>query len=195
MRYTLLAASLALGLSACQISRTTYPTGIFTSAAAFRQRQPSLVGDKAGRVVFRRKLFVEGPTTPRTTVAMADAWGYADTRGTAFRVFKGHPFQVEQADSLVLYSNQEYKSDPAYVATATPNKLTTAYYFSRGLTGPVQPLTRRRLRRTFADSPTFLGLLDQRPHRSLLANQSPATAPPSYRVVALYRQSLAQPGQ
>jgi hypothetical protein len=194
MRYLLVAASLALSLSACQSSRLVYPTGIYKSAASFRQQRPNTPGTQAGRVLFQRKLFVETAAAgghDRTKVALDSAWGYAAANGAAYRVYRRQAFRVEQVDSLVLYSHQDYLPDPAYVATATPLHHTTRYYFSNGLTGPVQLLTRKRLKRTFATNLAFVRLLDQRLFHSLTAREQQGSDPNTYRVVALYRQSLA----
>ena len=198
MRYFPFAAGLALGLAGCQSSRAVYPTGIYQSAISFRQQRPSTPGTQAGRVVFRHKLFVEAATptgSHRTKVAMDSAWGYADAQGSAYRVYRGQAYRVAQVDSLVVYTHQEYLPDPAYVATATPLRPTTQYYFSNGLTGPVQFLNRKRLKRTFAANRAFVQLLDRQLFTSLTATTRQAPDPGAYRVVALYRQSLAQPAR
>ena len=198
MRYVSFAAGLAFSLAGCQSSRIIYPTGIYQSAASFRQQQPSTPGTEAGRVLFRRKLFVEVATPTsrhRTKVAMDSAWGYADANGLAYRVYRGQAYRVAQVDSLVVYTRQEYLPDPAYVATVTPLRHTTQYYFSNGLTGSVQFLTRKRLKRVFAANRAFVQLLDQQLFTSLTATTRQAPDPGAYRVVALYRQSLAQPAR
>ena len=194
MRHFLVVVSLTLSLAGCQSSRLVYPTGIYKSATSFRQQRPNTPGTQAGRVLFQRKLFVETAAAgghDHTKVALDSAWGYAAANGAAYRVYRRQAFRVEQVDSLVLYSHQEYLPDPAYAATATPLQHTTRYYFSNGLNGPVQLLTRKRLKRTFATNLAFVQLLDQRLFHSLAAREQQGSDPNTYRVVALYRQSLA----
>lgn len=193
MRFSMCAAGLGLGLglAACQSGRLVYPTGIYSSAAAFRRGQPSVMGEQAGRVFLQRRLYTKTAGAPRTRVPLADAWGYADARGQAVRLFQQQTFLVEQVDSLVVYSHLDYRLNPAYISTPTPYQPTKVYYFSRGLNGPVQLLTLKKLRRSFADQAAFLRLLDQY-HRPLATTSGPPAAPPSFQVVALYQLSLSR---
>lgn len=185
---------LLLGLAACQTSRPFYPTGIYTTAAAFRQRQPSLPGTQAGRAFFQRKAFVVSRVggRPRTKVPFDNLWGYAGADGRAYRVFQRREYQVEQADTLTIYSQ-------LLTTTATPSapqQFQQQYYFSAGPDGPVQVLSMRRLKRTFATNRAFLSLLKQRPWlESLVATDRQPGTSPTYRLVRLYRQSLALPAQ
>ena len=190
MPKNLLFIGLLLGLAACQTTRTFYPTGIYATAAAFRQQRPSLAGTQAGRAFFQRKAFVVNPAVgrARTKVPFDNLWGYAAADGRAYRVFRNQEFQVEQADTLTIYS-QLISTGPT---AATPQQYERHFYFSVGLAGPVQALTTRRLKQTFAHNPAFLDLLKRRPWlESIVATDRRPDGLETYRLVTLYRQSLA----
>lgn len=175
----LLPGALAL-LAACQSTRPLYPTGLYRTAEDFRQHRPALAGIGAGRVVLARKLYVRTGPGERQKVPLDSLWGYAGANHEAFRVYQRGIYQLEQVDTLVVYSRHEGKA--------------THYYFSAGLVGPVTRLSNRKLKQTFASNPAFLHLLKQRKwYQPLDATQSPAGAPKAYRLVALYRQSLGLP--
>lgn len=176
---TLLLGALAL-LVACQSTRPLYPTGLYYTAEDFRLHRPALPGTGAGRVLLARKMYVRTAPGERRKVPLDSLWGYAGANREAFRVYRRGVYLVEQVDTLVVYSRHEGK--------------TTHHYFSTGLSGPVTSMSRRKLKQTFADNPTFLRLLRQRKwYQSLEATQSPAGALKAYPLVALYRQSLGLP--
>jgi hypothetical protein len=187
MRHALIVSTLLLGAAACQSSRPLSPTGIYKTAEAFRQQQPSLPGSRAGRVLFSRKLYVLAPTgsgKQRTKVAVDSVWGYAGANQEAYRIYRHRAFRVEQADTLSVYSR----------VVSSGKSRQTIYYFSQGLNGPVERLSKKYLKRTYASSPRFLELLGSlKWYQSVAAYESPAAGPRSYRLVSLYRQSLGLP--
>ena len=197
MPKSLLLAGLLLGLASCQSERLRLsPTGVYSTAASFRQQQPSLAGSQVSRSWLRRRVFVADPAASgsRTKVSLDTVWGYAGANGRAYRVFKRGTYQVEQPDTLTIYSQQELK----YLPNSSPGSNVllpeTNYYFSAGLAGPVQPLTKKNLRRAFANNPTFLQLLQHlKWSQALTASPAQPTVSRTYKIVDLYRQSLALP--
>lgn len=176
---TLLLGALAL-LAACQGTRPLYPTGLYRTAGDFRLHRPALAGFRAGRVPLARKLYVRTAPGEHQKVPLDSLWGYAGADHEAFRVYQRGTYQIEQVDTVVVYSRHKGKN--------------IHYYFSAGLAGPVIQLSSHKLKQAFASNPTFLRLLKQRRwYQSLDATQSPAGAPKAYRLVALYRQSLGLP--
>jgi hypothetical protein len=187
MRHPLVFSALLVGLAACQSSRPLSPTGIYKTAQAFRQQQPSLPGTNAGRVFMGRKLYVVAPTSSgkqRTKIALDSAWGYAGANHEAYRLYRRQAYRVEQADTLAVYSR--------VVSNGRSQQI--VYYFSQGLNGPVERLSKKRLKRAYAASPSFLALLGSvKWYQSLAAYEAPASGPRSFRLVSLYRQSLGLP--
>ena len=184
MLKSLLLATLLPGLVSCEVSHPLYPTGIYRTAVTFRQRQPSLAGTKADLTAFQHKVFVidkANRSSPRIKIALDSVWGYATTDGQAYRTYQRGAYKVAQEDTLMIYSRHVGK--------------TTNYYFSAGLAGPVIPLNKKRLRREFANNTVFINLLDQlRWYESPLALVQAPTSYKTYKVAALYRQSLTLPG-
>ncbi|QKG55625.1 hypothetical protein GKZ68_02615 [Hymenobacter sp. BRD128] len=176
-----------LGLAGCQTSRPQSPTGIYKTAAAFRQRQPSLAGLNAGKVFLARKVYVvnaPGSGERRTKVSLDSVWGYAGSNHVAYRLYKHAAYEVEQADTLSIYSR----------LTSNGKTQQRIYFFSQGLTGPVQRLSKKYLKQAYADNPRFLDpLASMKWYHSLAFYESPPAGPRSFRVVALYRQSLGMP--
>jgi hypothetical protein len=180
----LLLAALLLGLVGCEASHPLYPTGIYRTAAAFRRRQPSLAGTKAGLTAFQHKVFVINQLSKsarRTKTALDSVWGYAAADGQAYRTYRRGAYKVAQEDTLMIYSRHEGKA--------------THFYFSTGLAGPVIALNKKMLRQTFADNTAFINLLGQlRWYESPLAPVQAPTTYKTYKIAALYRQSLTLPG-
>lgn len=180
---TLLLGAPAL-LAACQGTRPLYPVGLYRTAADFRVHHPTPVGTRAGRVLPARAAYVETSFDARRRVALDSLWGYAGVDGAAYRVYRHQAYQLEQVDTLTIYS----------VLTSADKRSFRSYYFSSGLNGPVQHLTRRQLQQTFAGNPAFLVLLRQlpwyQPARGVASSQVGAGG---FWVVALYRQALGLP--
>ena len=183
----LLSAALGLGLSACQTGRPPYPTGIYRTAADFRQQRPALAGAKAGRVFLARKVFVTnapGSVERRTKVSQDSTWGYAGADHQAYRLTRHGAYRVEQTDTLMVYSRQE----------GSGRQRRIAYYFSAGLSSPVHPLSNRWLKRTYPDNIVFLqSLKHAKWYQPLAAHAQQPLALKSFWLVALYRQSLGLP--
>jgi len=187
MRCALLLSTLLLGAAACQTGRPLSPTGIYKTAGAFRQQQPSLLGDRAGQLLFSRKLYVVAPAGSsklRTKIASDSVWGYAGANREAYRLYRRLAYRVEQVDTLSVYSR----------VVSNGKSQHTIYYFSQGLSGPVMRLSKKYLKRTYAGNSRFLELLASlKWYQSVAAYESPAMGPRAFRLVALYRQSLGLP--
>lgn len=171
----------SLALPACRSSLLTYPSGLYRTAADFRQHQLTPVGTGASRLVLACQASRQAGPGERRQLPLDSLWGYAGIDRAAYRVYRCRAYQVEQADTLAVYS----------VLVGTSKRSHRAYYFSSGLGGPVERLPKRRLRQAFASNPTFLALLGQLPWQQLLSD--PVAGSGGYRVVALYRQALALP--
>lgn len=185
IKYLLLAG--LLGLAGCQTSRPQSPTGIYKTAAAFRRQQPSLAGLNAGKVFLARKVYVlnaPGSSERRTKVSLDSVWGYAGANHAAYRLYKHAAYEVEQADTLSIYSR----------LVSNGKTQQRIYFFSQGLTGPVQRLSKKYLKQTYADNPRFLDqLASMKWYHSLAFHESPPAGPRSFRLATLYRQSLGLP--
>jgi hypothetical protein len=187
MRHASSLVGLLLGLAACQSSRPMSPTGIYTSSSAFRQQKPSLAGPQAGKVFFARKLYVvnaPGSSARRTKISLDSVWGYAGSNHLPYRIYQRRAYEVEQADTLSIYSQ----------IISNGRTQQRIYFFSQGLNGPVQRLSKKHLKRAYVDNPQFLGLLASlKWYQSLESYESPPAGPRSFRLVGLYRQALGQP--
>lgn len=182
MLKSLLLVAFTLGASGCEVTRPLYPTGIYRTPTAFRRQQPSIAGSKAGLVAFQRKVLVIrhlNSISIHTKISLDSVWGYA-ADGWAYRIYRRGAYKVEQKDTLMIYSRHEGKA--------------THYYFSAGLAGPVISLSKNKLRQAFAENTVFVGLLRQlRWYESPLVSVQGPTTYKTYKVAALYRQSLTLP--
>ncbi|MGI4833561.1 MAG: hypothetical protein ACRYFK_08890 [Janthinobacterium lividum] len=187
MSKLLLPAAALAGLAACQTSHLPYSAGIYRSAAAFRQQRLNLNGTQVKPAFTGHHLLVvqaKSGAIKRVKVAPDSIWGYVTARGQAYRTFQRQAYSIRQVDTLTIYSRHVGKN--------------THFYFSQGLTGPIVVLAPKRLRETFGSNPTFMSLLGQFKWYQRLEAPEPtagSTQPrgTSYRVVALYRQSLGLP--
>lgn len=173
MRTLLLLVLPALVLAACQTSRL--PPGIYETAAAFRQRQPSVAGRQAGTNSFRSLVFaVRVAGRPgRVWESAPSVWGYVTAAGRPFRLFQHRAYLLKQADTLSIYGFGK------------------GLFFSAGLNGPVRRLSRHQLRQEFANNTAFLAALTQLGWYRSLAKATPVFGNPrAYRIVELYKQSL-----
>jgi hypothetical protein len=187
MRHAVVSSVLLFGLAACQSSRPLSPTGIYKTAQAFRQQRPSLPGTNAGRVFLARKLYVVAPAgsgKARAKIALDSVWGYAGANHEAYRVYRRRAYRVEQADTLAMYSQ----------VVSNGKSQQTIYFFSQGLNGPVERLSKKRLKQAYAAYPHFLELLGSvKWYQSLAAYEVPAAGTRSFRLVSLYRQAIGLP--
>lgn len=166
---------LALALAA------TPPTGVYKTAGAFLRQVPTLAGTGAHRTFFNTSIVVVNRGSAevcRTKYPRNAVWGYVDGGGGSWRIVHNQSYQVEQtADSLAVYSQ--------HVGGKAPH---TNYFFSNGLAGPVQRLSKRGLRNVFMnDLPEFVRLVSAlRWFQGLTGSVAPSA---EYRVVSLYRQA------
>ncbi|MBC8082614.1 MAG: hypothetical protein H7Z21_05325, partial [Hymenobacter sp.] len=102
--------------------------------------------------------------------------------------YRGAEYRLEHPDTLCVYSSNT-------TVVGGDRQGTTAgrlYYFSRGLTGLVFPLTTHYLREAYAaGNPAFAAALAQLPFHQSLADYDRKTG--LYRVTALYRAAAGTP--
>ena len=163
------------------------PPGAYRSAAAYARHRPQPAGidatypDKRGQVVVT---VPQGPGTTKLRLAPDSVWGYVTNRGRSFRIYRGQEYQLVHADTLSVYTNNAEAGSGARVGS------NSHYYFSRGLTGLIFPLTLHYLREAYAaGSPAFVAALGQMPFHQSLADYDRKTG--LYRVTAIYQQAVA----
>ena len=190
-------AILSLGLARPATAQiVTIPPGAYRTAAAWHRRQPSPAGvdafypDKRGLVVVVVPL---GNTRTKVRFAPDSLWGYVSSKGRTRRLYRGGEYQLEAADTLAVYTS----SMPGNIGTSGPATLTpgstaigpyggTRYFFSRGLTGLIFPLTPRYLREAYGTSnPAFIERLNSMRFDQSLVDLDRKTG--LFRVNTLYR--------
>lgn len=166
------------------------PPGAYRTAAAYRRRLPQPGGahayypDKRGLLVV---LVPRGPATVRQRVAPDSLWGYASGQGRTMRLYRGEEYQLDFADTLCVYSSRTVRLDGERVGPAPDGP---RYFFSRGLSGLIFPLTVHYLRAQYAaGSPAFVAALGQLRFGQGLADFDRTTG--LFRVTALYREAAA----
>ena len=180
------------------------PPGAYRTAAAYRQRQPRPGGldafypDKRGQLVVQ---VARGPRTEKRRVAPDSVWGYVSGKGRTVRFYRGQEYTLEHADTLCVYTSitqlgQEARPGAPASAPAVfgaPGGLGAArYFFSRGLTGLIFPLTPRYLREAYAaGNPAFVAALAELRLDQSLADYDRKTG--LYRVTTLYRAAAGKP--
>lgn len=198
--YFLLLAPLAAPRPA--LAQLPTPPGAYRTAAAYRQRLPRPGGidafypDKRGQLVVQ---VARGPRTEKLRVAPDSVWGYVSGKGRTVRFYRGQEYYLEHADTLCVYSSttqlgQEARAGTSASAPAVfgaPGGLGAArYFFSRGLTGLIFPLTPRYLREAYAaGNPAFVAALAELRLNQSLADYDRKTG--LYRVTTLYRAAAA----
>ena len=163
------------------------PAGAYRTAAAYRHHQPQPAGadafypDKRSQVVV---VVPRGPETAKLRVSPDSAWGYVSARGQSFRLYRGEEYRLDQADTLCVYSTSFVVVNGLRVGAAAGRR----YFFSRGLTGLIFPLTSFYLREAYgASNPAFAAALKQLPASRSLTDYDRKTG--LYRVTSLYRQT------
>ncbi|MBJ6108155.1 hypothetical protein JAO73_03970 [Hymenobacter sp. BT523] len=175
------------------------PPGAYRTAAAYHRRQPAPAGvdafypDKHGMVVV---VVPRGSRTEKLRVAPDSVWGYVSSKGRTRRLYQGGEFQLEAADTLAIYTSSVVPgggggSGPAVLtpgANAMGPYSAPRYFFSRGLTGLIFPLTARYLREAYgASNPIFVSSLSKiRPDQSLTDFDRKTGL---FRVTRLYREA------
>ena len=139
---------LLAGPAAAQVF--TIPPGAYRTGAAYHRQRPQPAGldafypDKRGQLVV---VIPRGPKTTKLRVAPDSVWGYVSGKGRTSRLFRNEEYRLEHADTLCVYTQN---STTVNGALGGANGASTRYFFSRGLTGLVFPLTTRYLREAAA---------------------------------------------
>ncbi|GAB3869288.1 hypothetical protein GCM10028824_15990 [Hymenobacter segetis] len=165
----------------------TIPPGAYRTGAAYHRKQPQPAGldafypDKRGQLVV---VVPRGTKTAKLRVAPDSVWGYVSEKGRTSRLFRNEEYRLEYADTLCVYSQNSTNVNGALGGT---NGTGTRYFFSRGLTGLIFPLTPRYLREAYAaSSPGFAAAVGQLRVDKSLVDFDRKTG--LFRVTTLYRE-------
>ncbi|MFD2720834.1 hypothetical protein ACFST9_19085 [Hymenobacter monticola] len=154
-----------------QVSQVPRPPGAYRTAAAYHRRQPQPAGSDAFYPDKRGLVVVEVPQGARTTklrLAPDSVWGFVNGKGRTTRLFRGNEYRLEYADTLCVYSSSNIMAgadrNGTNVLVPGANAMgaytNARYYFSRGLTGLIFPLTTAYLRQAYeASNPAFVAAL------------------------------------
>lgn len=188
MRFVRLLCLLAGLLPAGPVAAQAFlvPPGAYRTAAAYHRRQPQPAGldafypDKHGQLVV-----VRGDHTAKQRVDPDSVWGYVSGKGRTRRLYRGAEFQLEFADTLCLYTSTSGPASPSQVGGPLAN---TQYFFSRGLSGLVFPLTARYVREAYAASnPAFVAAIGKLRLDQSLVDFDRKTG--LFRITTLYREA------
>jgi hypothetical protein len=188
---------LSFALLAAALGPGGPPVGVYRSAAQYRQQKPAPAGDdvrvsekRGGLIVTRRS----GPGRLKTIVPLDSAWGYVNGNGRSFRLFRGQEYQIQQADTLTIYSSLSTgvageRMTRSMASVASNTYTAQRYFFSRGLTGLIFPLNEKNLRLAYeASNPAFVSALKTMGFTQSLSDYDAKAG--SFRVVQLYRQNM-----
>jgi len=119
--------------------------GIYLSSQQLASNEPAVAGtvspvNKSGGYLE----VVNASTYAVHRLPLAQVWGYTTAAGKAYRLVGRQSFAIERHDSLVVYSRQRT------IQQSRSTHTVTEYFYSVGLDGNLQPLTRRGLRQRFA---------------------------------------------
>jgi hypothetical protein len=160
----------------------TIPPGAYRTAAAYHRRLPQPAGLNASYPDKR------GTQTTKLRVAPDSLWGYVNSKGRSFRLYRGQEYRLEHADTLCVYSQTSLSVNQALGGT---NNTSASLFFSRGLTGLIFPLTPRYLREAYeASNPSFAAAVGKLRFDQSLADFDKKTG--LYRVTTVYRESLGK---
>jgi hypothetical protein len=191
-----LLSALLAGPAVAQVSR---PPGAYRTAAAYHRRQPQPAGSDAFYPDKRGQVVVEVPQGARTTklrFASDSVWGLVNGKGRTTRLFRGNEYRLEYADTLCVYSSSNIMAGndrngnnllvpgAAAMGAFTPPR----YFFSRGLTGLIFPLTPAYLREAYGTSnPAFVAALGKLRVDQSLVDFDRKTG--LFRVTTLYHEA------
>ena len=198
MRFAFFSAFLLLtGAVRAQVP-VPIPPGAYRTAAAYRHRQPQPAGTNAFYPDKRGKLVVEVPRgtgKAKLRVAPDSLWGYVSGKGRTTRFYRGAEYELLHADTLSVYASTDGQLGGPQSggvlggSSAGSAAAATKYFFSRGLTGLIFPLTPRFLREMYAaGTPAFVAALDKLRFDQSLADRDRKTG--LFRVTTLYREAL-----
>ena len=164
------------------------PSGAYRTAAAYHRRQPQPAGldatypNKHGEVVV---VVVHGARKVKLTIAPDSVWGYASDKGRTTRLYRGQEYRLEFADTLCVYTSTSLPASASQVGGPLAN---TQYFFSRGLSGLVFPLTTRYVREAYAaGNPAFVAAISKLRLDQSLVDFDRKTG--LFRITALYREA------
>ena len=153
------------------------PPGAYRTASAYRHRQPRPAGINAFYPDKRGKLVVEVPQGTGKAKLRVDpdsTWGYVSGKGRTTRFYRGAEYELLHADTLCVYASTDGNA---------------RYFFSRGLTGLIFPLTPHFLREMYAaGTPAFAAALGKLRFNQSLADRDRQTG--LFRVTTLYREAV-----
>ncbi|MBF9143309.1 hypothetical protein [Hymenobacter properus] len=164
-------SALLAGPAMAQVPSVSRAPGAYRTAAAYHRRQPQPAGSDAFYPDKRGMVVVEVPQGARTTklrFAPDSVWGFVNGKGRTTRLFRGNEYRLEYADTLCVYStsnitagNDRNGNNLLVPGANSMGAYTNArYFFSRGLTGLIFPLTVSYLRQAYAASnPAFVASL------------------------------------
>ena len=167
------------------------PPGAYRTGAAYHRKQPQPAGldafypDKRGQLVV---IAPRGSKTTKLRVAPDSVWGYASGKGRTSRLFRNEEYRLEYADTLCIYTQNANSVNAALGGTSGVG---TRYFFSRGLTGLVFPLTTRYLREAYkAGNPGFIAAVGKLRIDQSLVDFDRKTG--LFRVTTLYREAAGK---
>ncbi|MDO7875838.1 hypothetical protein Q5H93_13935 [Hymenobacter sp. ASUV-10] len=171
------------------------PTGVYRSAAQYRRSQPAPAGaevrasdKRQGLIVMQRQ---GSQAFGKTVVPYDSVWGYVNEKGVGYRLFQGEEYRIEAADTLTIYSNNAPNRNAGSGGPAMRTYTATGYYFSRGLSGLIFPLTEKNLRLAYeAGNPAFVAAVKDLGTLQALSDFDKKTG--TYRVVRLYRDTMGK---
>lgn len=98
-------------------------------------------------------------------------WGYKNAEGALVRIFKGTHYHVDEWDTPVVYIDYRKESvilqsprtaiGKARLISSLNPSVYKNYYFSKDINSPINPMTKKCLKREFSDNPAFLENLDK----------------------------------
>lgn len=171
------------------------PTGVYRSAAQYRRSQPAPAGAEVRASDKRQGLIVTqrqgAQTFGKTVVPYDSVWGYVNEKGISYRLFQGEEYRIEAADTLTIYSNSAPNRNAGNGGPAMRTYTASGYYFSRGLSGLIFPLTEKNLRLAYeAGNPAFVAAIKSMGTLQSLSDIDKKTG--TYRVVKLYRDTMGK---
>jgi hypothetical protein len=134
-----LAASLLAGATS---AFAQYQPGLYTSSQEYVQNTPSQPGTVSSPAATRPYIeVVHASTYAVHRVPVAQAWGYTDAKGQAYRLVGNKKYRIQpQQNGLVVYSRERALQNGRYT------NVVTEHFYSEGLDGELRPLTKRALR-------------------------------------------------
>jgi hypothetical protein len=196
---TVLWSALLAGPAVAQVAPVSRPPGAYRTAAAYHRRQPQPAGsdaffpDKRGLVVVE---VPQGARTAKLRLPPDSVWGFVNGKGRSTRLYRGNEYRLEYADTLCVYSSSNLMAGNDRNGTnllvpganAMGAYTNVRYYFSRGLTGLIFPLTVPYLRQAYeAGNPAFVAALGKLRLDQSLVDFDRKTG--LFRVTTLYHEA------